>query len=1129
MIKPTSHLLSRLALTAAVSLAVLVALVALRLFQGPLSLNVVTPFIENAMDDALEDYSSDIRDTVLRWSREEGRVDLRFVGITLRDKARRAVVAIPEMEVGFSVKALLRGLLAPSEIQLIGPSATIMRDGDGRIQLGFQAPDAEGPDIETDALLRKILMDLRTPKADSRLGYLERFYIRDAGLTLYDSITKSIWRAPNSLIALTRTAEDVVLRLDAKVEAGAGSFNLAAEGALVAGQNDIETKLHLNGLRLSKLAEGTHGLEPFAGVDVAVHGDATLTIALDGTIRRAGFWLFANGGHVIVPGMPSLSLDLVAAEAKGTFDAATDRIRLERLAYDAGTNRGFMVGNAKLARSPQGLITGISFDIDAEGIALDMPDLFSARGKIDHVALRGALDLELNRLSIDQAALTMGKTALKLAGTIDDRPEGLGVDIGGSLEHLAVTDFAKLWPIGPARGARDWITENIHSGEITRGALRIQALPGQLSGTALPDDVVDLTFEFDGLDVTYIRGLTPLTDAKGHARLTGNRFELEMTGGKIGPLDASDGHFSCEDLETRGAPGKIDVHLSGATADLLGVLDMEPLGYPTKFGIDPQTVGGRMAGRLDVVVPLRRAVHFADIVLRADAETESLSLPAVYRDFEVSDGALTFSVTNDALEAKGDAKLGGYPARVDWHEAFNARERGTRPTHISVEVTLDGRGRARAVRALDDYIEGPTPITLAVEGTGPAVERLSLDVDMTPATVTLPQFDWSKPAGAKGRLHFAADFPSDGSHIFRDVVVEGPALAVKGEAVLDGDGGLKRAAFDPFRIGERTDTTLTVERAPRSGGGTALRIAMKGRAFYAGRLLRNYKDDLEHAPAGTEQAADASRDTQELSADLETLTLAHDVTLNGVAGRYESGAAALYTLSGKGTFASGAPLTLSLTPNADGTRALAVESADAGAFLLGLDLTDNVESGTFALTATLPPLDSLGHPVPDRRVEGVVSMKNVRLVRAPILTKVLSVGSFGGIRDMLNGEGLLFESVELPFAVEGKTIAVGSGRAYGPSVGLTIEGHVPRGGGDYDMSGTLVPAYTLNTLLGYVPVLGKLLTSREGEGVVGLTYQVRGDANDPHVLVNPLSALTPGFLRRIFQFGDKVKDGPTAN
>ena len=55
-------------------------------------------------------------------------------------------------------------------------------------------------------------------------------------------------------------------------------------------------------------------------------------------------------------------------------------------------------------------------------------------------------------------------------------------------------------------------------------------------------------------------------------------------------------------------------------------------------------------------------------------------------------------------------------------------------------------------------------------------------------------------------------------------------------------------------------------------------------------------------------------------------------------------------------------------------------------------------------------------------------------------------------------------------------------------------------------------------MLGAVPVLGDLLVSKQGEGVFGLTYAMKGNIGEPSLIVNPLSVLTPGILRRIFEF-----------
>jgi hypothetical protein len=71
------------------------------------------------------------------------------------------------------------------------------------------------------------------------------------------------------------------------------------------------------------------------------------------------------------------------------------------------------------------------------------------------------------------------------------------------------------------------------------------------------------------------------------------------------------------------------------------------------------------------------------------------------------------------------------------------------------------------------------------------------------------------------------------------------------------------------------------------------------------------------------------------------------------------------------------------------------------------------------------------------------------------------------------------------------------------------------------MSGTVVPAYLINSIWGRIPMLGDLLTGGEkGGGVFAASYTMTGRWDDPEIAINPLSVLAPGFLRKMFDFLD---------
>ncbi len=151
-------------------------------------------------------------------------------------------------------------------------------------------------------------------------------------------------------------------------------------------------------------------------------------------------------------------------------------------------------------------------------------------------------------------------------------------------------------------------------------------------------------------------------------------------------------------------------------------------------------------------------------------------------------------------------------------------------------------------------------------------------------------------------------------------------------------------------------------------------------------------------------------------------------------------------------------------------------------------------------------------------ISGSLQIEDFRIRNAPVLAQIISSASIIGLLDNLNGNGLLFTKIEGSFDYKDGKLTLNDGIAVGPSLGLTMAGYERYGKeqNTVDVNGLVSPVYIINGVVKAIPLIGKVLGGEKGEGVFGVSYKVQGNSSNPRVLVNPLSILTPGVFRKIF-------------
>ena len=209
-------------------------------------------------------------------------------------------------------------------------------------------------------------------------------------------------------------------------------------------------------------------------------------------------------------------------------------------------------------------------------------------------------------------------------------------------------------------------------------------------------------------------------------------------------------------------------------------------------------------------------------------------------------------------------------------------------------------------------------------------------------------------------------------------------------------------------------------------------------------------------------------------------------------------------LSLKGNFSEDEIVEMSIYQIDNNKKTLQVISDRARPFIKNFDFIKGFEEGKLEYESTISKGVSNSNLI----------INDFKVSKVPALAQLLTLASLQGIADTLSGEGIRFESFEMKSKSENNVLDIEDALAMGPAVSILLEGYVDKGR-VISLRGTLVPATKLNSIIASIPLVGDILVGKKiGEGVVGVSFKMKGPPKNIKTTVNPIKTLTPRFIVR---------------
>jgi hypothetical protein len=721
--------------------------------------------------------------------------------------------------------------------------------------------------------------------------------------------------------------------------------------------------------------------------------------------------------------------------------------------------------------------------------------------------LRGAYDPSRGRVTIEQLRVDLAGPVIEATGTVDGLgagflaggwPQAIDVDAALDIREVPANDLPSLWPEQLAPKPRVWVTEHIHDGVATHAHAQLGAHVDFAPGASPPVTVGVFTgtLEARGLTVRYFEQLPPLRGVDGTGTFDRTRLDITTTAGTVEGVQLLSGSTAkLSKLDTHDEEIAIDLGAKGPLRDIMGILDSEPLHYAQKLKLAPAAIGGAAEGRVQFHFPLKHDLPIDEVDFAAQAKLSGVAIAKIVGGRDLSDGDFELKLDREALRLDGTGRIADVPATLGLVQSLKAGEGDH--ARYTMKARIDDAGRRRLdVDFFPDMLKGPVDADVVYTTVEPKRAAAAVSLGLKDATVEIGKLNWTKPAGVAATAALDLDLVDGHVRHIKQATIKGGGADSSLSAAFDAEGRLNRVDAPRLILGD-TDAGGTLSRRPEGGW----QMALRGLAFDATGLA-------SHLDSGSGGALDQPL---VVDATLERLVLGPKREARSVRAQVYYDGAHWQAASVDATLFGGGKARLRFG-EAGGKRNLQLTTDDFGGLMRLANVTDNIAGGQLQITGQVEDVGA------KRILRGKVEGADYRLANAPLFARLLSLASFTAIGSLLSGEGIPFTRLTADFTLSDGKIDIAVLRAYGGAIGINVSGSFDTGTQTLDISGTLVPAYTINSVLGNIPVLGPILLGGKGQGIFAANFKIAGPVAEARISVNPLSALAPGVLRKLFLF-----------
>ena len=1054
-----------------VSALSLIALLVLlwNLGKGPIEVNFLRPYIIQALTNETSDYDLKVGAVNVELTHSIQPLKIIANNVEFKDRDGEYLIQAPRLALDFSARALLKGMLAPSAVSVEKPYIFV------NTEYGFKNDEVmpvkslkTNPKFKMKKLefyftqFEEFMERFNSPEKLYLESFINSIKITDAVLDINEVETKRHFSFNDLDFSFEHGMTDIVLKADSIVKFENRASGLDMELKYKLRNDEVTYNLNFSDLVLTDLYDI---LVPEKGdikaVDIPINGQVTALIDFGNVLKN-----------------------------KDRFaDTIGENIKEVDFAVEGGHGKiGF--GNNE------------DFDYEVSS--------FNLNGK-----LHGGLDT----IKIENAVFDFDdkKTELSLSASgfkdyfFKGNAEKFKLNFRAKIGEFEMDELSLLWPKYLGQKAWAWCKDGLYGGNIANGDFSFdfgwdkktkQFGLLKLTGTA----------DIEDSNLHYLDGMPVIRNVYGTAIFEQDNINIKVDKGVSDGVILTGGTVLLYDLDKEDNFIKIDLTGNSTITDALKLIDNEPLGFTKEMGVNPALVAGDVDIGLKLDFELKTSLKPEEIKVevRGDLkEVEYLGLPDG-KTF-VAD-RLKLLVTEKGFELSGVAKYQDVPLNLVLDEKFYNKE-------YKSKIIADVQITDEILKKLDisseilaaPYFTGSSDVKAILTFLNNGDVKLEVDSSLKNTEIDYAFLGFAKKKGIPCRAKADMIIREERLKEVTSFSLEKERFFAQGKMKADAKGRLREVDITEIKAPKAfAKARVDFAYEPK----LKLKVTVSGDAYDLTDFFETKKKDTKEAKVIKKKSLkDPLEDVldTDIVIGVNKLWTNEDVPVTNFAGKAQiRKGIGLHRMNMIGNYGSSRDVQMKLDFEPRGNEyILNVTSNNAGSTLKVLRLYDNMRGGNLRISAKRDKY---------KNFKGHAKMRDFSLINTPVFAKVLSVASFSGIVDMLTGEGLTFSHVNAPFSYtfSTKNLETEEFKMFGPVLGVTLRGRYNLVDEIIDARGMVIPAYGLNTFIGNIPLVGKMLAGKDGT-VFATNYSLTGSLEKPEISINPLSTLAPNSIKEFFE------------